>query len=137
MIICRNPLDRDTEKYFEYFNRGLSGNPEFSNESEYQTSVKEAFFADPKDIVYAIGFGTDYNAAMSTDINEIRIEHPYVTPVFLDLSFMGYCASVNLEALRTKMVEKGEVSKDDVDSKFFVNIGLKVSKNFYLDLVSR
>ena len=98
--------------------------------------VKEAFFTDPKDIVYAIGYGTDYNAAMSTDINEIRIEPPYVTPVFLDLSFMGYCASVNLEALRTKMVERGEISKDDLDSKFFVNIGLKVTKKVYLTLAS-
>ena len=128
MTICRNPFDRNTEKYFEYLNKGglNSGNPSFSNESEYQILVEEAFFTNPEDIVYAVGFGTDYNTAITTDIHEVEIAPPYVTPNFLDLSFLGYCATVSFEALKTKMVERGEISEDIIDSKFFIIIGLKV-----------
>ena len=40
---------------------------------------------------------------------------------------MGNCAIVSFEAIKAKMIEKGDISKDQIDSKFFVVIGLKVS----------
>ena len=40
---------------------------------------------------------------------------------------MGNCALVSFEAIKAKMIEKGDLSKDQIDSKFFVVIGLKVS----------
>ena len=40
---------------------------------------------------------------------------------------MGYCAVVSFEAIKAKMIEKGDISKDQIDSKFFVIIILKVS----------
>ena len=88
--------------------------------------VEEAFFTDPKDIVYAVGFGPDYNTAMSTDIHELEIAPPYVSSNFLDLSFLGYCATVSFEALKLKMIERGDISQHVLDSKFFIIIGLKV-----------
>ena len=61
-VICRNPFDKNTQKYFEFMSKGSTSN--FSSEAEYQSLLDEAFFAKSDDIVYAIGFGLDYNAAM-------------------------------------------------------------------------
>ena len=61
-VICRNPFDKNTQKYFEFMGKGSSSN--FSSETEYQNLMDEAFFTKSDDIVYSIGFGLDYNAAM-------------------------------------------------------------------------
>ena len=61
-VICRNPFDKSTQKYFEFMGKGLSSN--FSSETEYQNLMDEAFFTKSDDIVYSIGFGLDYNAAV-------------------------------------------------------------------------
>ena len=62
LTICRSPFDKNTQKYKDFMSKGYSSN--FSSESEYQNLLDEAFFAKSDDIVYAIGFGLDYNAAM-------------------------------------------------------------------------
>jgi hypothetical protein len=62
LIICRNPLDKNTQKYFEFMGKGSSSN--FSSETKYQNLMDEAFFTKSDDIVYSIGFGLDYNAAV-------------------------------------------------------------------------
>ena len=125
LTICNSPFDRNTEKFFEYLNKGLYGQS-FSNESEYQRIYEEAFFTKPGDIVHAIGFGTTYNSAMES-AKEIRIESPNVISTFLDMQFVGVCASISFEALRTKLIEKGEMDEDAIDNKFFAMIGLKVT----------
>ena len=124
LTICNSPFDRNTEKFFEYYSKGLSDS--FSNESEYQRIYEEAFFTKPQDIVHAIGFGTTYNSAME-NAREIGIESPYVVSTFLDMQFVGVCASISFEALRTKLIEKGEMDEDAIDNKFFAMIGLKVN----------
>ena len=58
----------------------------------------------------------------------LPIKPPYVSSFFTDLSLMGNCALVSFEAIKAKMIEKGDISKDQIDSKFFVVIGLKVSR---------
>ena len=67
-IICRNPFSKNTQKYFEFMNKGLSSN--FSSEAEYQSLLDEAFFTKSDDIVYTIGFGLDYNAAMVSNSSQ-------------------------------------------------------------------
>ena len=62
LSICRSPFDKNTQKYFEFMNKGFSSN--FSSEAEYQRLLDEAFFSKSDDIVYSIGFGLDYNAAL-------------------------------------------------------------------------
>ena len=62
LIICRSPFDKNTQKYKDFMRKGYSSN--FSSESEYQNLLDEAFFTKFDDIVYSIGFGLDYNAAM-------------------------------------------------------------------------
>ena len=57
----------------------------------------------------------------------LPIKPPYVSSFFADHSYMGNCALVSFEAIKAKMIEKGDISKDQIDSKFFVIIGLKVS----------
>ena len=61
-IICRNPFDKNTQKYSEFMSKGFSSN--FSSETEYQNLMDEAFFTKSDDIVYSIGFGLDYNNAV-------------------------------------------------------------------------
>lgn len=123
LTICNSPFDRNTEKFFEYYTKGLYTS--FSNESEYQRLYEEAFFTKPEDIVHAIGFGTTYDSAME-NAKEIRIEPPNIESTFLDLKFAGVCASISFDALRTKLIEKGQIDKDAIDNKFFAMIGLKV-----------
>ena len=57
----------------------------------------------------------------------LPIKPPYVSSYLADYSYMGNCALVSFEAIKAKMIEKGDISKDQIDSKFFVVIGLKVN----------
>ena len=57
----------------------------------------------------------------------LPINPPYVSSFFADHSYMGNCALVSFEAIKAKMIEKGDISKDQIDSKFFFVIILKVS----------
>ena len=62
LTICRSPFDKNTQKYKDFMSNGYSSN--FSSKSEYQNLLDEAFFAKSNDIVYSIGFGLNYNAAL-------------------------------------------------------------------------
>ena len=57
----------------------------------------------------------------------LPIKPPYVSSFLIDYSFVGNCALVSFEAIKAKMIEKGDIRKDQIDSKFFIIIGLKVS----------
>ena len=129
LTICKNPFDKDTEKYFEFLTKSnyFGGGQNFSSKSEFQNLLEDAFYTQSDDIVYAIGFGPDYNTAIGRS-KELKIQPPYVTSDLVDFSYFGYCSTVHFEALRKKMIEKGEIAKDAIDSKFFVVIGLKVTK---------
>ena len=61
----------------------------------------------------------------------LPIKPPYVSSVFTDLAFMGNCALVSFEAIKAKMIEKGDISKDQTDSKFSVVVGLKVHWTYH------
>ena len=62
----------------------------------------------------------------------LPIKPPYVFSFLADHSFMGNCALVSFEAIKAKMITKGEISKDQIDSKFFVVIGLKVHFTYHI-----
>ena len=66
-IICRNPFDKNTQKYSEFMSKGFSSN--FSSETEYQNLMDEAFFTKSDDIVYSVGFGLDYSTAMVSSLS--------------------------------------------------------------------
>ena len=65
-----------------------------------------------------------------TSTGEIKIEAPYVVSTFVDMQFLGVCVTVSFDALRKKMIQKGQIDEKAIDSKFFVLIGLKVSLLF-------
>ena len=77
-VICRNPFDKNTQKYFEFMSKGLSSN--FSSEAEYYSLLDEAFFANSDDIVYSIGFGLDYSTAM---VSIVHLRERRLIPGFL------------------------------------------------------
>ena len=56
------------------------------------------------------------------------IEEPYVDTVVLDLVYMGYCGRIHLEELRSKLINDGDISKDEIDSKFYAMIWIQVCK---------
>ena len=107
--------------------KGMTSN--FTNESEYQTLLEEAFFTKPEEIVFALSIGTDYTTALNR-AKEIPIKPPYVEITTVDLIYFGLCATVHLEILRAYMVEKGEISEDSIDSEFFGLIWVKVKLSF-------
>ena len=65
----------------------------------------------------------------------LPIKPPYVSSFFADHSYMGNCALVSFEAIKAKMIEKGDISKDQIDSKFYVLVGLKVHGTYKLGLI--
>jgi hypothetical protein len=127
LTICKNPRDKDQTKYAEFMQKGRTSN--FTNESEYQTLLEEAFFTKPEEIVFALSIGTDYTTALNR-AKEIPIKPPYVEITTVDLIYFGLCATVHLEILRAYMVEKGEISEDSIDSEFFGLIWVKVKLSF-------
>ena len=51
---------------------------------------------------------------------------PHVEAKFIGFNSFGYCISINLEALRSFMIEKGELDANMIDSSFVVIVFLKV-----------
>ena len=124
--VCRSPFDRNTEKYYQFVAKGR--NHSFIDESEYKTLLEESYFTKPEDFIYAFGFGNSYDSASNVN-NKILPQSPYVTSVFLDIPFFGYCATIHFEELRSKLIEDGEIDQKEIDSTFFAIIGLKVKSS--------
>ena len=57
VVICKSPPNKNKEKYIEFMNKT------FENESEYQALIKQVFYTQPKEFVYAIGVGDTYDKA--------------------------------------------------------------------------
>ena len=64
----------------------------------------------------------------------LPIKPPYVSSFLIDYSFVGNCALVSFEAIKAKMIEKGDISKDQIDSKFYVLVGLKVCGTYHIQI---
>ena len=127
LTICKNPFDRNTEKFYEL--RKKSKKRSFSNESEFDKLIEESYFTKPEDFVNGIGIGKDFYS--SFDSNETLLpQSPYVTSSWIDVQYMGYCAHVHFEALRLKMIMEGKIEEKAMDSQFFAIIGLKVYVSF-------
>ena len=58
VVICKSPPNKNKEKYVEFMAK------KFANESEYQALMKEVFYTQPKEFVYAIGVGVTYDIAV-------------------------------------------------------------------------
>ena len=60
----------------------------------------------------------------ATDIN---ITSPYVNSILVDYNYMGYCASISFESLKSYMKKTGDLNQNEIDSGFIAMIFLKVS----------
>ena len=124
LTICKNPRDKDQVKYAEFIKKGMSKS--FANESEYQNLLESVFFTKPEETVFALSIGPDYLTALNRAY-EIPVEPPYVEITIVDFYYFGLCATVHFEALRSYMIEKGEIGQEEIDSSFQILIWVKVS----------
>ena len=60
----------------------------------------------------------------ATDIN---ITSPYVNSMLVDYNYMGYCASISFESLKSYMIKIGDLNQNAIDSGFIAMIFLKVA----------
>ena len=127
LTICKNPFDRNTEKFYELIKK--SKKRSFANESQFDKLIKESYFTKPEDFVNGIGIGKDFDSSFNSN-ETLFPQPPYVTSSWIDVHYMGYCASVHFEALRLKMIMEGKIEENAIDSKFFAIIGLKVCPHF-------
>ena len=132
LTICKNPFDRNTEKFYELMKK--SKKRSFSNESEFDKLIEESYFTKPADFVNGIGIGKDFHSSFNNNETLLPLP-PYVTSSWIDVQYMGYCAHVHFEALRLKMIMEGKIEEKAIDSQFFAIIGLKVyvSSKYKLD----
>ena len=49
-----------------------------------------------------------------------------MTSLLVDFNYYGYCGSISFEALKSYMVEIGEINGEEIDSSFVLIIFLKV-----------
>ena len=125
--ICKSPFERNKEKYFEYVSKAK--NYSFINETEYQRFIEESFFTKPEDFVHAIGFSSRFEQMYDIS-HRVSPKPPYVTSMFQDVFYFGYCATIHFEELRLKLIADGELNGNEIDSSFSAVIGLEVQCSF-------
>ena len=124
LSICKIPFYRNKTKYYHFLKKGRTKS--FKSESEYHNLLEESFFNKPEEIIYTIGYGNDYTSATEGNSEKI-LKPPFLKSTFMDFHFLGFCATVHFEAIKSKMISEGKTDENAIDSKFFVAIGLRVS----------
>ena len=120
--ICKTPKHKDAEKYVELMRKGTYGL--FKDWKELDELSKEALNPNPNDIILKVAISKDYRKAIGS-VN-IPNEPPYVKTILFDYMYFGYCISISFEALRSYLVEIGEIKKDDLDSDFYALVWFQV-----------
>ena len=59
--------------------------------------------------------------------NDIKIEPPYVNSLLVDYNYLGYCASISFESLKSYLKNTGELNQNTIDAGFVAIIFLKVA----------
>ena len=121
IAICKIPFIKDAEKYKQI----LSNKRKFGNEAEFEQMKNQAFFTYANDTFLALTFGESIEAARE-NFGEFSIKGPYVSTRFVDFDFLGSCGILNLQAMRSYLIEKGEYKQDDIDNHFLLIVWIKV-----------
>ena len=100
-------------------------NKKYKNQSEFETLRKEVFYTKPEDFVKAISIAPTYDLALNRS-KILPIKPPYVTSILIDFIYNGYCAKINLEALRSYMISQGDIKEDEIDSAFYALVYMKI-----------
>ena len=58
LVICKKPVDKDKTKYQEFMSKGMTES--FKDQMEFDKLKNETFYAEVKDIIYAITIANSY-----------------------------------------------------------------------------
>ena len=73
-------------------------NNDFVTEEQFEASLNETFFTNPKDYILALTFANDYLSAIA-NVTRIPIKPPYVKVVLSDYIYSAFCAIVSFKEL--------------------------------------
>ena len=119
LILCKSSKIKNVKKHADF----LEGN--YKNQSEFDNLLKDVFYTEAKEFVYAIGIGSTYDLALRR-AKVISVEAPYVKSVLVDVIYNGYCAQIQFEALRSFMISQGDIEKSEADSAFYALMWFQV-----------
>ena len=57
------------------------------------------------EIIYTIGYGSDYASATEGNSEKI-LKPPFLKSTFMDFHFLGFCATVHFEAIKSNLLKK-------------------------------
>ena len=80
-------------------------NNDFDTEEQFEASLNETFFTDPKDYILGLTFANDYLSAIA-NVTRIPIKPPYVKVVLSDYIYSGFCAIVSFKKMSEFFLEK-------------------------------
>ena len=121
------PRDKNDEKYQAFMEKAQDES--FENQETFEKLKEEIFYVDTKEVIYGVTIAKSYLGAVNR-ATEIKIEPPYVTSLLVDYNYMGYCASISFESLKSYLINKGELKSNQIDSSFIVILFLKVRQNY-------
>ena len=96
-MVCKLPRYKNEEKYQEFVTKGFL--EDFTSKEEFDKLEREAFDFDIKNTVHAITIAKTYLKGLKR-INEIKLEEPFIKPVFVGYAYYGHCASISFQSLR-------------------------------------
>ena len=97
LMVCKLPRYKNEEKYQEFVTKGFL--EDFTSKEEFDKLEREAFDFDIKNTVHAITIAKTYLKGLKR-INEIKLEEPFIKPVFVGYAYYGHCASISFQSLR-------------------------------------
>ena len=124
LLICKNPSIKSQATFLDMLNKGLA--KQFSSQDELMEMLEDTFYTKTNEIVIGLGISKDYASALK-QAKAMPLQKPYIENVFGDLAYFGYCSVISLEALKTYMITKGDITDSDFDSPFNLVVWMQVS----------
>ena len=100
----------------------------FSDQEEFDQMAAQTFYTQTEETIMGLGASSQgyIDALTKASHKDIPLEYPYVFTSLVDFYYLGYCAFVDLEAIRTLLVQRGEAKQDNNKEKFILIIWIKV-----------
>ena len=97
-------------------------NNDFNTEEQFEASLNETFFTQPKDFILGLAYANDYPTAIA-NVTRIPIKPPYVKVVLSDYIYTAFCAIVSFKELSDFLPDKGKYG----DFSYYFILYLNVS----------
>ena len=121
------PFVKNFSQYKLFISKLHSGG--FEQEQQFDASIQELFYSEPKDFILGFNMAETYEATAS-NLSRIPIEPPYVRTVLNDFLYNGYIGVISLEAIRQFLIREGEIDINMMDFKFDLMVALNVGTFF-------